>query len=333
MRYYELTLTPPGSSTPIRKWTSYPNGKPDPCALNIMFDAIVSNAAAPSGNQTITVEGISLADLSEALQWGIHPDSTGKLIPGMNLTLKAGMGGGLPLENKGQQGTIVKGQVVQAFGNWIGTEMTLDFVIAPGVFTEDTPGNFVLNWTKGQKLSDALKSMLSVAYKGYDMPIAINISENWVADQDMPGFSGTLEGIATQILGSTMDQSDGPVVIGVQNGKILVQDSTYKPDAIQINFNDLIGQPTWVEPNTMQIGTVMRADLQLGSHIEMPKGFVGAPGSVTTTAQSQPSQLKYKSTFTQSYFIKSLRHVGNFRSTDSGEWATIFKCSALGPLG
>jgi len=320
MRYYELTVTQQGSSTPFRKWTSYPNGKPDPGALNIMFDMIISEQSSPVGQPMITIEGISLSDLSEAQQFA-----------GMNVTLKAGMGGGLPLETKAQQGTIMQGQIFQSFGNWVGTEMTLDFVLNPAVFDYSTPGNFVLNWTKGQKLSDAINQMLTTAYTKTPMPISINISDDWVADQDLPAYSYTLDGISEQIAEYTLSKSSGPVgvAITIQNGKILVQDSTYSPDAIQINFNDLIGQPTWIDPNTMQISTVMRADLQFGSKIKMPKGFVGAPGSVTTTAQSMPSSYKYKSTFTQDFQITQLRHIGNFRSSDAGEWATVCNCLQL----
>jgi hypothetical protein len=52
----------------------------------------------------------------------------------------------------------------------------------------------------------------------------------------------------------------------------VVFDKTYQPSSIAIQFTDLIGQPTWIEPNTMQVKTVMRADLQVGSIITMPQG-------------------------------------------------------------
>lgn len=318
MRYYDITLTQPGSSKAVRQWTSYLNGKPDPGALNLMFDIPVSYYATPVGGQTITIEGISLADLSQAQDFA-----------GMNLTLKGGMGGGLPLENKAQQGTIVQGTIFQSFGNWVGTEMTLDFVLNPAVFTNDNPGNFVLNWTKGQKLSDALRATLSAAYQKQKLPIDMRISDQWVADIDLPHSADTLEGLASQIAEQTADQPNGPVNIAIQNGRITVQDETYKPSPIQIAFTDLIGQPTWIDVNTMQIKTVMRADLLVGSEIKMPDGYLNAPGAVTTAAQSQPSSLKYKPTFTQSFLVTQLRQVGDFRSTDSGEWATIFNCVQL----
>src|SRR5690348_12814852 len=107
MRYYDLTLQQPGASKPLAHWTSYPNGKPDPNALDIEFDVQVVGEAAPAGNQTLRIWGVPMQMISEAYQL------TGAGSPGaaptnpMNVVLKAGMGGGLPLENPKQKGVIL----------------------------------------------------------------------------------------------------------------------------------------------------------------------------------------------------------------------------------
>ena len=318
MRYYDLTLSAPGSSTPLRQWTSYPQGRPDPNALNIMFDMPVAPYATPIGLQTITLEGVSLADLNEAQDFA-----------GQNLTLKAGMGGGLPLENKAQKGTIIQGVIFQSFGNWVGTDMTLDFVVRPGVFSHANPGNFTHNWLKGSTLGNTLQQTLAAAYQASPIPVYMNISGAWVNDFDVKHSCTTLEGLSAFVYAQTANKKNGPVQITIQNGNLVIFDATYQPSAITIDFKDLIGQPTWIDVNQMQMKTVMRSDLQVGSIIQMPQGYVGAPGGVTTTAQSMPSSQKYKSTFTQSFQINKLRHVGNFRSSDSGEWSTIFNCVQL----
>jgi len=77
----------------------------------------------------------------------------------------------------------------------------------------------------------------------------------------------------------------------------------------------------------------MRGDLQVGSTIQMPKGYPNAPGFATTTAAAFPSSpvsAKYKPTFTQAFRIVEMHHIGNFRSTDAGEWCTLINAVQMG---
>lgn len=314
MRYYDLSLTPAGSTTPIRQWQSHPNGVRDPGALNIMFDMPVLPYGTPAGGQSITVEGISLQDLSQAQQFA-----------GMTLSLKAGMKApGLPLINPNQAGTILTGLVFQSFGNWEGTEMTLDFVLYPSIYTPDTPGNLTLIWPQGERLSDALLHCLQVAYP--NLPITINISPDLVQDHDEHHASTTLEDLAMFVGDYTEKQFNNRVEISIQRGGVVVYDPTYQPSAIQLNFTDFVGQPTWIEPNTIQIKTVMRADIGLGDIIKMPEGLQNAPGIITTTGAALPSSIKYKSTFQNDFTVIEARQIGNFRSSNSGDWCTVFNC-------
>lgn len=336
MRYYDLTLQQPGASKPLAHWTSYPNGptgKPDPNALDIEFDIPVVGEAVPAGNHTLRIWGVPLQLLSDAYQF------TGAGAPGdapempMNIVLKAGMGGGLPLENPKQIGVIAKGSVFQSFGNWVGTDMTLDLVINPTVYTFENPGNFMLNWRKGMELSDVLKQCLETAYNGKNIPVTVNIANNIVANRDQLHFSATLEGLAQMVHDHTYDATNGPVSLVAQNGGIHALDASHNPKKVQLAFTDLIGQPTWIKPFTMQAKLVMRGDLQVGSIIEMPKGYPNAPGFATTTAAAFPSSPvspRYKPTFTQSFRIIEMDHIGVFRSTDAGEWATIVNAVQMG---
>jgi hypothetical protein len=314
VRYYDIKVFQQGSTSPYRQWTSYPGGQPDPGALNVAFDMPVLPYATPSGMQTVTIEGISLADLTQAHDFA-----------GMNLTLSAGMGGGLPLEKPMQKGVIAQGLIFQSFGNWVGTDMTLDFVLLPSIFTHKNPGNFTLDWKKGQPLADALQATLSRVYAN-KLTVSINISSSLVNAYHTSHAAYTLDGLAAYVANATQKSPTGPVNITIQRGTVLVFDGTYKPAPILIDFNDLIGQPTWIDVNQMQIKTVMRSDIQVGSTITMPTGYVNAPGFVTTTAEAFPSSQKYKSTFSQNFSVIKLRQLGNFRSSDSGEWATIFNC-------
>lgn len=316
MRYYDLIVTRPGETKPYRRWTSHPNGTTgpfDPGALEIEFDMPILPYGTPSGGQTLSVHGVSLEDLTQAQQFA-----------GLNVELKAGFQKGLPLANPAQSGTILTAQIFQSFGNWEGTDMTLDFVLFPSVYTSDTPGNIVLNWKSGTTLASAIQQTLSVAYP--DMQQSVTLSGNLVAPADLPGIYGTLEEFAYFISEYTQANFQNRVQISIQAGKIIVFDDTYKPGPVQINFNDFVGQPTWIEPNIIQLKTAMRADLQLGSIIKMPTGLQNAPGLVTTTGASLPSSLKYQSTFQNSFTVIELRQIGSFRSPASADWATILNC-------
>lgn len=318
MRYYDISITPPGASSPSFAWGSHPNGVRDPGAPNVMFDMPVLAYGTPSGGQTITIEGVPLEVLSQAQNFA-----------GSNIVVRGGMQAGLPLANPNQAGVLVAGQIFQSYGNWEGTEMSLDLVIQPAVYSMDTPGNFVLNWSAGQSLADALKATLAIAYPG--MPITVNIGSNLVADTNEIHFCSTLDGLANYIGDLTEKSFNGQrVTITIQSGKIVVFDTTFQPSPIQIVFTDLIGQPTWIEPNTMQMKMVMRADLQIGSTIRMPQGLQNVPGQVGTFGASLPSSIRYQSAFQNVFQVSEMRHIGNFRSGDSASWASVFNCITSG---
>lgn len=315
-RYYSLTITPTGSTTPFRTYTSHPNNIYDPAALNIEYDALVGPYGTPSGASTVTVYGIPLQDLTQAQQFA-----------GMTLELKAGMRAGLPLVNPAQAGTILKGTIFQSFGNWEGVDQTLDFVVIPGVYTVDNPGNVLLDWSAGMSLADALKQTFSVAYPGF--PVSMNISGDFVQSHDEPHICGALDQLAQVVGDITEGVFDNRVTIGIQAGEIVVYDSTYRPGPIQLNFNDFVGQPTWIGVNTIQTKMVARADLRMGSIVKMPEGLQNAPGYIKTTAAAYPSSIKYQTTFQNNFIINELRQIGNFRSADAAQWSTIANCVVL----
>lgn len=319
MRYYELSLTPQGAAKPTRIWASHPNNIIEPGALQIEYDALIGPYGTPTGASTITLRGIALQDLTQPQQFA-----------GMTLELKSGMRAGLPLVNPAQAGTILKGQVFQAFGNWEGVNQTLDFVVLPGAYTLDNPGNFVLNWRAGTSLSDALLQTLHVAYP--DAPITMNISGDLVQNHDEIGVYDTLDQLAQVIGGITEGVFDNRVTIGIQAGKIVVFDSAYSPSPIQLAFTDFVGQPTWINVNTIQLKLVARADLQMGAIVRMPQGLQNLPGFVTTTQSAYPSSIKYQTTFQNNFIIQELRQVGNFRAADATQWVTIVNC-VLNPNG
>ena len=316
MRYYDISITNPAGGNIIRQWTTHPNGQFDPGSLNVKMDLLVTAFDEPAGASSVTIEGIALADLMQAKQF-----------TGMNLFIKGGMKAGLPLANPAQSGLLMQASVFQAFGNWVGTDMTLDFVAMASAFTYAKPGNIVLNWPAGTPLADALAQTLSRAYPGVKQ--TIQISPALVLPHTETGYYHTLEQLAQDIKSITegMFNADYPgVSITLQGGLFYVYDGTVTPKTTAIQFTDFVGQPTWVNPDIMQMKTVMRADLQIGTIVTMPPGLQSAPGVVTTTAASQPSFFKYRTTFQGKFRIIGIRHIGESRAPDGNAWVSIFNC-------
>lgn len=324
MRYYSIQVTPQGSSTPSNVWTSYPNGVSgvfNPGALNIEFDMPIFPAGSQNSAVTISIEGISLQDLNQAQQFA-----------GMQLVIRGGMGKGLPLVTPAQAGVLFSGEIYQAFGNWEGTEQTLDFVVFPATtYTTDSPGNFVLHQPAGTSLSQALQQSLSIAYPG--IAVNVNISSSLVNAYDVTHFCSTFDQLGSFVHGFTNDNFGNPVKMLLQNDAIEVFDSTYTPSPIAFAFTDFMGQPTWIAPGRLQVKTVLRADIALGGQVTMPQGLQNAPGIVTQSSQALPGALKYKSTFDGQFQVAAMRHIGNFRSSDAENWCTVFDCQGPPPDG
>jgi hypothetical protein len=306
-RLYNITV---GGKT----WSSQQKGVDDPGALNIEFDFFEYVYAIPMGNSTLTIEGVSLEDLQQAPQFA-----------GQQLSMKAGMSAGLPLANPTQAGLVLAGQIFQSFGNWAGTEMTLDFVVIPSLYTVSSPGNIVLNWKKGTTLQQALATTLSIAYP--NTTAVFRIAQHINSHDDIGAYS-TLSNLAKHVKSVTKSPTSPGVDIVYLNtaNTIIVLDGSVQTNPTQLQFTDLIGQPTWTDVNVMQFTTVMRADIGVGTVIKMPQGLQDVPGIVTTTAAAFPSQLKYKTAFQGTFLVQSVRQIGNFRDPNGASWATIFQC-------
>lgn len=338
-RYYEITIgATPGSTIPAnpatgviggistgqiqRQWTSYPSGVNDPGALNVEFDffSATSDHGGQSPVGTLTIEGIALPDLFQSQKFY-----------GRNITVKAGMVRGLPLANPAQAGTIWNGIINQSFGNWVGTEQTLDFVMFPSTnYTYQNPGNFVLHWPKNTSLQAALTACLNVAYPTLTNKFAIN-DGLYTLPYDVLHAVATFPLLAEYVNSITNSIAAPGVSMSINpDNTIVISDGTSPSSPIAVAFNDLIGQPTWIENLTMQFMTVMRADIQVQSIITMPKGL-GFTGGQTVTAQSFPSQLgpQFQSAFQGQFIVQSVRYIGNFRDPNGQNWATIFQCNPI----
>lgn len=332
MRYYSIVITNPTTGAILRpaafaslnlpaSYTSFVNNKSLPAALNVEFDIPVVAYAQPRGAAFVRIWGISLQEISQATN-----------LNGMNIAVYGGMQKGLPLANASQSGLLVQGTILQAYGNWVGADMTLDMQVttatnAAGPTGASPPKNIVLNWKAGTPLATAIKNTLTVAYSG--VAADINISPNLVLAHDEPGFYGSIVQFAQYVKQKSIDIVGGTyqgVDITLKQNKFIVADGTTATAPIQILFTDLIGQPTWVGPQEIHVPLIMRADLSVLAYIQMPK-------TQLSTGSNTLSQYRNQSAQQGQFRIKEIHHFGNYRQPDGASWVTNVYAYPVGSNG
>ena len=316
MRWYDIQIE---SSKKVRFTAApyYPFGVTDPNALNIEFDILAAPFASPQNTSSfVRIWGVSLETIGQASDFN-----------GAAIKIYGGMRAGFPLANPSQSGLLVQGKVWQAFGNWVGTDQSLDLIIvASGDADPDQQLNISWEWQKGQPMSQAISSTLKKAAPSVTQDI--QISPSLVLQETETGAYQSLSSFANHVLTTSKAIIGGtyPGVQIVQLGNTFsVYDGTVTQPAKQIEFNDLIGQPTWIEPQSIQFNCVLRADLKMGQKILMPK-----TAQQTQTAESLP-RYRDKSAFQGEFIITAMRHVGNFRQPDGNAWITVINAASLTP--
>lgn len=334
MRYYKIIVSDPAdgsvlvpglsagfSRIPAGKnastWTSWDDAanKNIPGALNVELDIPVAPEAIPQGNAYVAVWGVSLPQIGQASD-----------LNGMNVEVIAGMKPGLPLAKPQQAGTIVKGQVFQAFGNWEGTNQTIDLIVIAGG-TEKR--QFVFSWTAGQSLKSAIDATLRQALPNFKRDIQIR---DFALSNDEQGvytslanFAAFLKDITTGLGIKRFGQSYPGVNIAMRQDTVFVYDDSV-PSNIKLTlaFEDFVGQPTWMGPLTISFKTVLRADLGIGDIIKFPPGIV-LPYALTTAQAAAPGvPARSKTAFQGTFKIIEVHHFGNFRQPPANSWATAF---------
>jgi hypothetical protein len=307
-RFYNIVI---GDGT---TFASQVNGQDDPGALNIELDIPVAPEHLRKSGAFVRVWGIPLSTISQAKNFNQQ-----------SIQVYGGMSSGLPLANPAQQGLLVNGIIYPALGNWVGVDMTLDFILAPPLGTDVTtkPANIVHQHTANQPMSGAIQTALHTAFPG--MTTTLNISPSLVQSFTDNGFYQTLGQYAQAIRDrsrSIMNSASYPgITTSVQGTKIVLSDGTQSSSSGKtINFQDLIGQPTWIGPNTIQFKTVMRGDINISDVVTLPPSL-----ATTTQAAFVPgSSQSNSSVFQGNVTIQQMRHVGNFRQLSWASWNTTF---------
>jgi len=314
--------------TPRQTTNSALWGKPNLNALNVSIDLPVYMGHEPQGGALLRIWGLGIKTISQA--WNLNPVN-GKF---NTFTLRAGMSKGLPLANPNQSNIIAQGQIWQAFGNWQGTEQTLDIIVYPGAPPDNSGTPISWNWPKGTTLQSALTQVLGQAFAGYST--SVNIT-TLIAPSDQKGIYRNIYAFFkhlqryTQKLGTQTEGSSYTGVTFAFVGNVLkVFDGTVSTTPKALAFQDFVGQPTWIDVNTIIFPTVMRGDIGIGDYVTFPTGVL-LPYALTTPGAAYPNAPAASSaTFKGQFRVTEMHHYGMSAQPDAESWNTTFTAISVG---
>lgn len=323
------SLLPTGPQNPV-------SGLTNPAALQIELDIPIANFTDPDGQSAwLRVWGLGLADLGNASD-----------LNNCSVQVFGGMAKGLPLANPAQAGLLMSGTILQCFGNWQLTDQTLDMLFAVGGDTagggggfmgagSDPSGNFPFSMPAGTTLAQAIANTLSIALP--DIPPTISISPKLILNYDQTGHYSSLYQFASFVNALSIGIMGDPNYAGVQivsNGSTInvfdgagpatitgvVSDQNVK----NIAWQDLIGQPVWVGPNTISFKCVMRADIHQGDTVMLPPTLVTQNNTANSNFAASPQT---KLTFSGRFIVMKVHHYGASRQPDAASWNTTYQAT------
>ena len=313
MRFYNLTISDEASGAVIQTWSSTldgtPTGRNNGAALRIEFDIPLAGYSVPMDGSFIRVWGISFDTIGQAHNFNDQ-----------FVSLSLGMTNGLPLANANQVNQVFSGKIFQAFGNFQGTNLSLDLIIIPATGSPQYPVNLAFNASKNQSLGNAAAISIRNAYSNY-FKVVDNSSQDIIWTEGTWGTFSDLHAMAQKLNAMSKVVNTDPNYAGIDiyvNQKtITIDDGTAPaPEPTQINFNDMMSQPTWLNLITIQLELVARGDLSNLQYVKLPP-FVGQNNN-----QSQ-SRWRDNSTFTGIGKIIRTRHIGDLRQPTGTAWRTV----------
>jgi hypothetical protein len=325
-----LADIPTGLNISGAQWSSVFNGVNDPGALDIDFNIEVTSGACAG---SIEIKGITQNLISQST-----------VFTGQRVQLYGGFTEGLPLANDQviHQGLIADGQIYPAFGNWTGTDLSLTFIVIPGnasgIGGPTSPRNIIHNMPQGSQLSSAFPNSQFI----------VNISNALTLNAPDQGYHQGLEqymNYVKQLSHSILGTPDTTGYQGVQSfptgyQKYLITDFTSPGTPIAIQFEDLVGQPTWIDNNKIQVKTVLRADINAAMAggapvtITLPEKLLvgtqggGAAFSYTSGQGANTYEHGNVLLFSGSWVVNKIRHVGHYRQPTGESWVTIIEASS-----
>ncbi|UAN38026.1 hypothetical protein [Enterobacter asburiae] len=329
MKAYRLEITDKDGKTPVDDERN-PIGPFDTrntfgAGLQLEFDALITGYDVVSSGTSIALYGIPISMIRQSAN-----------LAGCQVNLYAGFDRGLPLANPDQWGLIIRGEIFNPYGNWMGTHQSLNLIVNPSAVLNDKGQvtEITVEGKKGELFSDVLMRALKTAYPKFQ--IEISISDKLVLQEDGKGVYPRLAALAASMRSQSYyvinDQSYSGVQMVMQGDSIRVFDNTGgKGNAIQILPHELIGQPTWIGVNTVSFKCPLRSEIRLGDMVELPLNIISGPGELlAVNSERSYSSIRDKVNFSGKFQINSVRHVGDYLSADnSNSRVTIYEALVM----
>lgn len=359
MRYYKLefidpkTNASPASLPPIYStFESHPNNLYNPACPEISFDCLITQGNVAQNPFHITLHNVPKEMLGKARDFN-----------SLNVNLYAGFKSGLPLANPDQAGLIVSGTVQGCFGNWAGTNLTMDFLVNPLQYsgspylnlsaqvysTTAQPYTFKWDPNAGNTFIQALTQFFSNNF-GYTCQGTLDANNEWNLNQ-MPPFKiifTTFDRFCKELQTVTQSQNapnkEAPdnkankslvgnfqpyfgvlLSMSMTSGTIYAWDGTAPATSeLSLKVQEFIGQPTWISASgVIQSMHPMRSDIHVTQSIAYPKNISIIVPAQFTTA----SQYAYFNGENLELYVQKVRHVGRYRDPNPNAWVTYIDAS------
>lgn len=328
MRYYAIKITDPSGAvvtfndaqgkfvaTPGAPWTWSSHdvgGNVNPGALKVELDIPALPFGASQGGLAVTIWGVGLPTLGQANDLG-----------GYGIEISGGMKPPYTLNQAAKPGVLAVGQIFQGYGNWEGLEQSLNLIVFSEADTPALAAAIPFSWPKNQPMDQAIANALTAAFPAFTVQ-GVGLVKNIIQDHDEVGYYTDIKSFSEYVVDVTENGTYTGINIRAVGQVFFLYDNSTASKPVQVQFQDLIGQPTWISPSTMSFGSVMRADIGLGQTIQMPAALV-PPFTLTTPAAAVPNApSSNKSIFQGQFNVIEVHHFGDSREPAADSWRTQF---------
>lgn len=329
MRYYSIVVRNPNSGnvvtfndasgtfrdspTATQTWGSHDaNGLFVPGSQQVELDIPALPFGTFQGNLGVKIWGVSLPALGPAAN-----------LSGYDIEILGGMKPPYALNRAAKPGQLAVGQIFLGYGNWEGTSQHLDLIVNNAAVNPNLDAGITFTWSAQQAMGPAIANALTAAFPGC-IVVGADTVQTLVQDHDEPTVHDNLLSFAEYVLERTQTDSYSGIQIRGSGSTFYLYDSAQVQTPLPLQFQDLIGQPTWISSAALSFATVMRGDIALGSSIQMPAGSF-SPYTLTalnpTTPIIPPSN---RLGFNGSFLITEAHHFGDFLQADASAWRTEF---------
>lgn len=194
-----------------------------------------------------------------------------------------------------------------------------------GVDGLSAPLNLIHNMMPNMSLRSAVQQTLSKAFPRGNVNMLISGAlklpyQDAGMYQNMPQYANYIKNLSHSILGTKGYQG---VNMTSHDNTINVWDGTQTDRTVNIDFLDLIGQPTWLSLQKIQIKCIMRGDIHPPNWVTLPPGIL-ATLTPEAIIGGTTSQQRTNLTLSGGGQVVKAVHIGDFRNPDGVGWSSTY---------